>query len=211
MTSASPQALWQSCVDQLKNRVNNLPFWEALELCVPIAIEDGVLVVGLDSAHLNKLAYLQQPANFATINEVISATFNAPLTAKFIEGTTVGDWEIARARDARVAAMKASGAKQAVQKDNAVSGWEDLYEVVARLYAQCVNRALPQGKARYASDALYAVLDAMDTLYAKPDEIAERGLARVLERIANASEIPASVLAFELERLRAWKSANPEG
>jgi hypothetical protein len=211
MTSASPQALWQSCVDQLKNRVNNLPFWEALELCVPIAIDDGVLVVGLDSAHLNKLAYLQQPANFATINEVISVTFNAPLTAKFIEGTTVGDWEIARARDARVAAMKASGAKQAVQKDTAVSGWEDLYEVVARLYAQCVNRALPQGKARYASDALYAVLDAMDTLYAKPDEIAERGLARVLERIANASEIPASVLAFELERLRAWKSANPDG
>ncbi len=210
MTSASPQALWQSCVDQLKNRVNNLPFWEALELCVPIAIEDGVLVVGLDSAHLNKLAYLQQPANFATINEVISATFNAPLTAKFIEGTTIGDWEIARTRDARVAAMKASGAKQAVQKDTAVSGWEDLYEVVARLYAQCVNRALPQGKARYASDALYAVLDAMDTLYTKPDEIAERGLARVLERIANASEIPASVLAFELERLRAWKSANPE-
>ena len=210
MTSASPQALWQSCVDELKNRVNNLPFWEALELCVPIAIDDGTLVLGLDSAHLNKVAYLQQPANFATINEVVSSTFNTSLTAKFIEGTTLQDWDIARKRDERVAAMKASGARQAVQKDAAVSGWEDLYEVVARLYAQSVNRALPQVKARYASEALYAVLDAMDTLYKNPDEVSERGLARVLERIANASEIPAAVLAFELERLRAWKAANPD-
>jgi hypothetical protein len=28
-----------------------------------------------------------------------------------------------------------------------------------------------------------------------------------LERISNASEIPAPVLAFELERLRAWRAS----
>ena len=51
----------------------------------------------------------------------------------------------------------------------------------------------------------------MDTLYPEgADEPTERSLARVLDRIANASEIPAAVLAFELERLRAWRKAEAE-
>jgi len=79
---------------------------------------------------------------------------------------------------------------------------------MSRLFTQIPFRALPQGKARYANEALYILLDAMETLYPDPpDDSAERSLARVLERISNASEIPAPMLAFELERLRAWKSA----
>jgi hypothetical protein len=55
------------------------------------------------------------------------------------------------------------------------------------------------------------LMDAMETLYPEqPDDAAERSLARVLDRISNASEIPASVLAFELERLRAWRAAEPK-
>ena len=51
----------------------------------------------------------------------------------------------------------------------------------------------------------------MDTLYPdEPDDVTERSLARTLERISNSSEIPASVLAFELERLRAWRKGGQE-
>ena len=62
-----------------------------------------------------------------------------------------------------------------------------------------------------ANEALYLLVDAMDALYPEdPDEHAERSLARILDRIANASEIPAAVLAFELERLRAWRKAEAD-
>ena len=91
------------------------------------------------------------------------------------------------------------------------SGWDGVTEQLSRLYAQAPSRALPQGKARYANEALYLLVDAMDALYPEdPDEHAERSLARILDRIANASEIPAAVLAFELERLRAWRKAEAD-
>ena len=86
--------------------------------------------------------------------------------------------------------------------------WEALADQVTRLYSQVANRALPQNKARYANEALYTLVEAMDTLYPdEADDLAERGLARVLERIAGNSEIPAPMLAFELERLRAWRKS----
>ena len=62
--------------------------------------------------------------------------------------------------------------------------------------------------ARYANDALYLLVEAMDTVYpADPDEHAERQLARALDRIGASADIPASVIAFELERLRAWRTS----
>ena len=49
----------------------------------------------------------------------------------------------------------------------------------------------------------------MDYLYPdEPDDLTERSLARVLERISGSSEIPAAALAFELDRLRAWRKAS---
>src|SRR5262249_19775135 len=87
-----------------------------------------------------------------------------------------------------------------------VEGWEGILDQINHLYAQTPFRSLPQGKARFANEALYQLVEAMDTLY--PDdaeENTERSLARALERIAGSAEIPAPVLAFELERLRAWR------
>ena len=104
--------------------------------------------------------------------------------------------------------MKQASTTRGIKQDRESTGWEGLYEQVARLYMQTPNRSLPQGKARYATDALYALAEAMDTLYSdNPDEHAERSLARTLERIGNSSDIPPSVLAFELERLRAWRKS----
>ena len=137
--------------------------------------------------------------------------FGQPLQVRVIEGTTLQDWEATKAKDAYLAAMKSASANRAVDEDRQLTGWEGLYEQIARMYMTTSQRSLPQGKARYANEALYVVSEAMDTLYGDhPDETAERNLARTLERIGNNSDIPPAVLAFELERLRAWRKASLE-
>jgi hypothetical protein len=210
MNAASLPILWANCVNQLKDRINNRSFWEALEHTRAITIENGILVLGLEPEEYTRASVINQVSMLHTVHEVVRQLFGQPLTVRMIEGNTLADWEAAKAHDASVAAMKiAAPAPRPVAV--AASGWDTVTERLSRLYSEAPFRALPQGKARYANEALYILVEAMDKLYTDgADEPTERSLARVLDRIANASEIPAAVLAFELERLRAWRKAESE-
>ncbi len=211
MKPAALKMLWVNCVERLKDRINNRSFWEALESTHAITVEGDVLIIGLEPQNFNRASHLQQVTNMHAITEVVSELFNQPLQVRLIEGATLQDWEATKESDIRIAAMKQASTTRHVQEDRQLTGWDSVYEIMSRLYAQAPNRSLPQGKARFASDALYTLVEAMDTLYPdEPDDVTERSLARTLERIANSSEIPASVLAFELERLRAWRKGGQE-
>jgi hypothetical protein len=211
MKPAALTLLWANCVERLKDRINNRSFWEALESCRPITVENDFLIIGLEAENYNRASHLQQVSNLHIINETVQELFNRPLQVRFIEGSTLQDWENAKERDARVEAMKQTTVTRQLKQDAELTGWDGLYEYIARLYMQTPLRALPQGKARYANDALYTLAEAMDTLYPEhPEEVVDRSLARILERIANTADIPTTVLAFELERLRAWRKAGQE-
>lgn len=211
MKPAALKMLWINCVERLKDRINNRSFWEALEATNAITVEGDVLIIGLDPQNFNRATHLQQVTNMHAIMEVVKELFNQSLQVRLIEGTTLQDWETTKESDIRVAAMKQAGNTRLVKEDRQLTGWEGVYETMSRLYAQSPNRSLPQGKARYANEALYLLAEAMDNLYPEePDEVTERSLARTLERISNAADIPASVLAFELERLRTWRKGGQE-
>lgn len=211
MNTASLPVLWANCVELLKDRINNRSFWEALEATVPIAIENDTLIIGLEAANFNLASHIQHAAHLKAVQRVVEERFNQPLQVRLIEGTTPADWEIIREREARAAALRQTQTAQAVQTDTVTESWDALNDHLTRLYAQTPNRSLPQVKARYANEALYMLVEAMDSLYSDtPDEVAERNLARTLDRIANSTEIPAPVLAFELDRLRAWSRSQAE-
>jgi hypothetical protein len=211
MNAASLPLLWANCIQRLKDRINNRSFWEAIELTQAITVEDDTLIIGLDALNFNHASHIQQSATLNTVQKTVEEYFGHPLKVRLIEGTTLADWHGTKERDAQVAVMRRSTEAKRVAESTQVSSWETLYEHLSRLLMQTPHRALPQGKARYANEALYTLMEAMDTLYPEPtDDLTERSLARMLERIALHSDIPASVLAFELERLRAWRKANPE-
>lgn len=211
MTSPTLTTLWANCVERLKDRINNRSFWEALENCRPITIENDVLVLGMEEAKYNLATYIQQPGNMQATLEVVQTLFNQPLKIRIIEGTTLADWEATKERDARVAAMHQAHTERHIAQAATIEGWDGVYEYIARLYVQTPLRALPQGKARYLSDALYVLAEAMDRLYPEePDEMTERSLARILDRIASAADVPAALVAFELERLRTYLKSTAE-
>ncbi len=204
--------LWANCVERLKDRINNRSFWEALEQTRPITIENDTLIIGMELTNFNLVSSIQQSAHLNATLNVIKDVFGQPLQMRIIEGATLADWETVKANDSRVAAVKQAASTRQVGEAKQTTGWEGLLESLTRLYNDAPLRSLPQGKARYANEALYLICESMDALYtSNPDEQAERTLARVLDRVASSSEIPAPVLAFELERLCAWRKPETDG
>ena len=204
---------WAGCVKVLKDRVNNRSFWEALEASVPVTLEGDTLIIGFDSVNSNRVGVLQQTTNLNHVREAVEQGFGTPLNLRFIEGTMLADWQAVQERDARVAAMRQAEAVRPMREAAQSGSWEMLNEQISRVYVQMPFRSLPQGKARYVNEALYLLTEAMENPDLYPDEgdeISERSVARLLERIANTADMPATMLAFELERLRAWRKANPE-
>jgi len=212
MNAASLPVLWANCVDRLKDRINNRSFWEALEATHAIAIEHDSLIIGIDSENFNRSSHITQVSTLNTVHRTVEEVFNRPLQLKLIEGTSAADWDAYKAREQRLAASRQTAAQAYTPAaSTAADSWDGIYEQLARLFAQATHRSLPQGKARFANEALYLLVEAMDTVYPDyPDDHAERSLARALDRIAASADIPASVIAFELERLRAWRKQSAE-
>ena len=212
MNAASLPELWANCVDRLKDRINNRSFWEALEATHAITIEQDNLIIGIDGENFNRSSHITQVSTLNTVHRAIEEVFNRPLHLKLIEGVSPADWEAHKAREARVAISRQTTAQPVTPSNSGpADSWEGVYEQLSRLFSQAGYRSLPQGKARYANEALYLLVEAMDTVYPDyPDDHAERSLARALDRIAASADMPATVIAFELERLRAWRKASAD-
>lgn len=208
MSTGSPTTaqLWQQTVGLCKDRVNSRSFWEALERAVAIAVEDGTLIIGLKAEIFNQAGHLNVSEHRNAIETSASAAWGQPLRIRIIEGDTLADWESRKKRDARVAAHREASYDRRDQQAAEAQSWDSLYEYVARAYSATPLRSLPQARARYVTDMLYVIVDAMDQLFpAEPDEAVERLLARVIERVATNVEMPATLVALEVERLRAWR------
>lgn len=213
MNTASMPVLWANCIERLKDRVNNRSFWEAIEQTHPVTIEDDTLIFGMEPHNFNRAGHIQQPAIMNTVRDVVAEVFNRELQVRLIEGISLADWDALKERESRLLTMRQQSAMPARTIVSAADtdSWETLYDQLARLHAQTAFRNLPQGKARFANEALYLISEAMDILYTdNANDTSERSLARALERVSSSSEIPAAVLAFELERLRAYLHADTE-
>ena len=77
------------------------------------------------------------------------------------------------------------------------TSWEQIYERISREFAAVPNRSLPQNRARFFDAACAIVADARkeQTEY---DDSNERSFARCLERIAQYTEIPSTLVAQEV-------------
>ena len=218
MNHSSLAPLWAACVDRLKDRINNRSVWEALEKTAPVGVEGDLLIIGMETENFNQATHIQQHSLQPVIQQTITEIFQKALQITLIEGLTAADWEARKAHDAKIAAIRQAAASRPVQTAAPTvamqrsGSWDSLYESLSHLYSSIPFRTLPQGRARFANEALYLLVETMETLYPdnNADESVERALGRILDRVSGLSEIPAVVIAFELERLRAWRKSEQE-
>lgn len=202
----SPANLWAATVDRVKDRVNSRSLWETMEKVVGITIENGIFIIGLDSRFFNEAGHVQRSDHKNIIESTVSSLAGTPLKIRIIEGTTLADWTTTKKNEERIAAMRETTYERRDRQDAEAQNWDTLYEYVSRIFSNTPMRQLPQIRARYLTDMLYVLSDALNQLYPEqPDEQTERQFARVLDRVAQNADVPPSLLALELERLRAWQ------
>ena len=77
------------------------------------------------------------------------------------------------------------------------TSWETIYEQLSRKYAATPNRSLPQNRARFFMDAVTIVAQALQE-QPVTDDLSERQFARCIERIAQYSEVPSTIVATKV-------------
>lgn len=197
--------IWAQSADRVKDRITLRSLWEALETAVPITIEDNKFIVGLPPQRFSLSGHLRNPGYRRTIEVVLSEFAQRDLQLHIIEGTTLADWERTKQREALANASREQEYALRRKQEHIEQSWDELYERVVRAYSEQPYRQLPQGKARYLLRALQMVSEAMDELYSdnrEMDELVERNLARVIDRIASNIGAPPALVAYELYRYR---------
>ncbi|MCS6949908.1 MAG: hypothetical protein RMM06_01550 [Armatimonadota bacterium] len=201
----SASEIWAQGVDRMKDKIVLPSMWEALDHAVPITIENGEFVVGLPPQRFSLSGHLRNPGYRRTIEIILSELAGEELQLRIIEGTTLADWERTKQREAIAAASREQQYVQRRKQEELEQSWDALYERIVRAYSEQPYRQLPQGKAAYLHRALQMVQEAMQELYpqnGEADDLTERNLARVIDRIANNVGVPPAMVAYELLRLR---------
>lgn len=202
--------LWAKTVSLVKDRVNNRSMWEALEQSKAIIIDNDTLIIGLPPSLAHLSSHLVTADHLNTIQQCASSVAQCTLSVRVIEGDTIADWISTQKREERVAAMRNASYQRHQRVSEAAQNWDAVYEYAARAYSSLALRQLPQSKSRYLTDMLYVLSDAVNQLMPTPgDETQERLLARVIDRVATNAEVPSTVVALELERLRTWQQSQP--
>lgn len=189
--------VWSQALPRVKHGVTGVGVWAALNACRPVALEDGLLAIGMPYEEGELAGHLRMAATSRLIEEVVSEIVGSTVKVRIIDGTALEDWERVKRRDQEARRLQ----EQAVQKEKAAmagrSSWEGIYEQLGRAFSMVGNKSLPQNRARFLKEAVAMLAEARKAITTS-DDYTERNFARCIERIAQYSETPSAVVAHEV-------------
>lgn len=198
-------ALWAKVVDKIKMQIMQRTLWQSLEISAPVVIDGNVFVVGFGPGNFHLSGFLTSPEHKNAIETALRELTGVSLTLRVIDGITIQDWMNVKQKDASMQEMR-EDARVKRERASAVSkSWDTLLEQVARSYARTPLRQLPQARATYIQEMIVAISETMDVLMPKGaplDELAERSLARAIDKIGQLAEVSPTIVALEIARYR---------
>jgi len=189
--------IWSHVLPVVKQGVTGVGVWTALNSCKPITYEDNMFVVGLPHEESELGGHLKLASTKRLIEQTLNQELNAPTTLRVIEGTTMGDWELEKRRDAEKKRLNEQAMAKLRLELQASSNWDQVFEQLSRKYAAVVQKSLPQNRARFFEDGLELIVEARKA-QSNFDDFQERNFARCIERLAQYAEIPSAVVAREI-------------
>jgi hypothetical protein len=197
----SASQIWERAVSIVKDRIVHMSLWQTLENSVGLILEDDTFVVGLPPRIINQASLLATSEHRNTIEKALASVIGRGVRLRVIEGDCLADWENLKQREARVQAMRDAAYARNQQRIATSQSWDEILEGAARAWSACDMRALPQTKARYVRAMVGIIQEAINSLCPNGvDEVSERLIAKVIDRVATNAEVPATVVALELER-----------
>ena len=189
--------VWAEVLPDIRKGVTGVGVWAALNTAKPVAIEDGVLVLGLPHAESELAGHLRMAQTRRLIETEVGRAFAQSLTLRIIEGTTQEDWDTERVRDAEKRKLNEQALARARAQVQAGTSWESVYEKLSRKFAETQNRSLPQNRAKFFIESIDIVVQALQETPIT-DDLAERNYARCIERIAQYAEVPSTLVAVKV-------------
>jgi len=130
---------------------------------------------------------------------VVSKILGKPTQVRLIDGIRESDYELAKRRDAERRRLQEAEMTKMRAELAAKSSWETVYEQLSRRYAAVTNKSLPQNRARFYEEAVALIADTRRD-QENFDDLGERNFARCLERLAQYSEVPGTLVAADVLR-----------
>lgn len=192
--------VWSEVLPDIRKGVTGVGVWAALNTARPITLVDGVLVLGLPHNEAELAGHLRLAQTRRLIETEVGRAFEQTINLRIIEGTTQEDWETEQIRDREKRKLQEQALARAKAQVQAGTTWESVYDQLSRKFAETPNRSLPQNRAKFFLESIDIVVQALQETPIT-DDLAERNFARCLERIAQYSEVPSTLVAVKvLER-----------
>ncbi|RYG49738.1 hypothetical protein EON79_00325 [bacterium] len=192
-------AVWTQALPKVMDNVTGRGVWAALNAARPVALEDGILVLGLPHKDGELAGHLRLPNHSRVIEHITGQILGQQLRVRIIEGTTSEDYEIFKRRELERRRLQEAGMERLRKEASAKTNWDTVYDALSRRYAAMSNKSLPQNRGRFFDEAVELVAEArrnQETF----DEAGERNFARCLERVSQYSEVPSPIVAVEVLR-----------
>jgi hypothetical protein len=196
--------VWLQAAELVKDRVISPTLYQALELGVGITLERDEFVLGFSNADLPMASVLKSSQNLALTEKCLSEVLGQKVRLKIVEGTTLADYENWKQLQAMHQATRVTASQRRERERRVELAWDEVAEKITRGYARLHLRQLAQIKGAFIQKAFEFINQAVNELGYddKADEISQRSLSRVFEKLATCVEVPAALLAYEFFKLR---------
>lgn len=189
--------VWNEVLPGIMQEVTGVGVWTALKASVPIVQEGGVFVLGLPPQDSELAGHLRIPASRRAIETAVGAKTNQKVDLRVINGTDLTDWETEKRRDEERRRLQDKAIERQKVEIAAGKSWDQIYDQLTRSYSALSNRSMPQVRAKYLLEAVEIVSSALSEMPIN-DDLAERNFARCLERIAQYSDVPSTIVALRV-------------
>jgi hypothetical protein len=160
-------------------------------------MDNGVFVLGVPPQDSALGAHLRLPSTSQIIERNVGKGLGHQVRLRVIDGTTLEDWELVKRRDVERRRLQEAELDKMRAEMQAKTSWDGIYEQLSRRFAAVSNRSLPQNRARFFEEAIEIIAEVRKG-QAEFDDLGERNFARCLERVAQYTEVPSTIVAKEV-------------
>ena len=186
--------VWKEALPEVRNKVTGKGIWAALNSAVPITIEGGVLVLGLPAKDTELMGHLKMAQTKRLMETEVSRRIGSHTEVRVIEGTAMPDWDRQKRKDAEARRLAEIQDTRIRAEIAGRTNWEGVFEQLSRRYAAIQNKSLPQNRAKFFTEAIDLVAEALKN-QPERDDVNERNFGRCIERISQYTEVPSTLIA----------------
>lgn len=231
-----PIEIWGMVFEIVRKQLPIPAVWLAMQAAKPLTIDGNYFVAALPPQERYLSNNLQDDQTATAIEDALKEITGRILAFRLIEGTTLADWEQEKARELAPApepiptavpghavmgkagptaqtAPTSAHLPSADSPPNVSPTWEKLNERLMHGYKTAPFIKYPHGQAQFVLAAVQCVSNTMDLLMpptgAPRDDLQERALAKVIERLGSVINLDPMFLSLELLRFRGTQGKWP--